>query len=237
MYTKVVFSTVPAAPGKPKAPTVIGKPTTSSISVRLDGGDDGGADITAFVLEMDEGKLCVPETEQVCLRVCVCVCVCVCLRGCFYEYVCASMCLLLTCRHGCFVESCNQLLIAFIHSFFHSLHTQERKASGPSGSFRRLYSGLEPDHVVPDLQPGTLYHFRVLCQNPTGSSDYSDFLRVSTAPVCPAAPAKVECRLGKAKASVVNVRWAQPAYCGGAPVTLYRWVQGVFCVLCVCVFV
>ncbi|CAN7996464.1 unnamed protein product, partial [Ixodes hexagonus] len=87
--------------------------------------------------------------------------------------------------------------------------------------FEEVYAGPERDHVCSGLEPGATYRLRVNCSSAGGVSDFSEVSSVATLPLCPGAcdPPRLH---GKARAISAHLKWAPPAYDGGAPVTEFE---------------
>lgn len=84
--------------------------------------------------------------------------------------------------------------------------------------YKEVYRGLEKEHLVNDLRPGTSYKVRVSCTSRGGTSQFSDVCSLTTLPVCPgqSPPPRLH---GRPKAVTLNLRWSAPEYDGGAPIT------------------
>lgn len=96
----------------------------------------------------------------------------------------------------------------------------------PVPVFKTAYQGDGSNKrvVVPGLQAGKTYRFRVNCCNESGNSKFSEPLTISTSPgvpdPCPAPVAKPSSP--KLKTSTVMIKWSAPAQQNGAAVTSYR---------------
>jgi hypothetical protein len=95
---------------------------------------------------------------------------------------------------------------------------QDGKANGyePRGDFLPVYTGLDQEYEVADLQPGHLYHFRVCCNNLGGMSDWSPCSRATTAPNPPLPPTGLN--IAQVTSTVARVEWGHSANNGGAKV-------------------
>ncbi|XP_049774284.1 fibronectin type-III domain-containing protein 3A isoform X1 [Schistocerca cancellata] len=84
--------------------------------------------------------------------------------------------------------------------------------------FERVYTGPELEYVCDRLMPGTTYQARVSCSSAGGCSDYSEPCIVTTEAVCPGqcSPPRLH---GKARATSLALKWSDPEYDGGSPLT------------------
>lgn len=87
--------------------------------------------------------------------------------------------------------------------------------------FECIYTGEGTETDCTELSPGKSYRVRVLCESLGGISDWSEVASVSTEAVCPGIcqPPRL---LGKPKASLLQLKWGNPEFDGGAPVTEFR---------------
>eukprot|EP00045_Choanoeca_perplexa_P016438 m.222947 g.222947 ORF g.222947 m.222947 type:complete len:1185 (+) comp17260_c0_seq2:125-3679(+) len=156
----VEYSTVAAAPNPPPAPKHLGTASKTEIKLGWEVVDDGGATITGFTLERDQGQPAAVQTSS-----------------------------------------------------------GKANAYEPRGAFTEVYTGLEQEHEVTDLQPGHLYHFRVRCANVGGNSEWSACSRATTAPNPPLPPTGLA--IAQVTSTVARVEWGLSANNGGAKVGRY----------------
>lgn len=87
--------------------------------------------------------------------------------------------------------------------------------------FERVYSGNVAEATCEQLNPGTTYQVRVLCEGPGGVSSASDICTVTTEAIVPNSPqTPYYSNLPGPYAAVLQ--WEKPLYQGGAPVTEYE---------------
>ena len=89
------------------------------------------------------------------------------------------------------------------------------------GTFETIYTGKETEANCDRLQPGTVYQVRVSCEGPGGFSMFSEASSITTDAVPPGQPLPPVCGSAPGPYAAV-LRWEQPEYTGGAPVTEYE---------------
>lgn len=88
--------------------------------------------------------------------------------------------------------------------------------------FERIYSGLQPEALCDQLNPGTTYQVRVLCEGPGGMSSPSDTCTVTTEAIVPNPPQTPYYSNPAPGPYAAVLQWEKPLYQGGAPVTEYE---------------
>ncbi|XP_028401891.1 fibronectin type-III domain-containing protein 3A-like [Dendronephthya gigantea] len=95
--------------------------------------------------------------------------------------------------------------------------------SGAGGEFKELYKGLDTTFKIQDLSPGQAYKVRVSCSSSEFKSPWSDATSIKTLPVIPdppTAPRKV--KNSKPQAYAIELEWDAPNYDGGANIATYN---------------
>lgn len=93
--------------------------------------------------------------------------------------------------------------------------------------FERVYSGTAMEAQCEQLNPGTTYQVRVLCEGPGGVSPVSDTCTVTTEAIVPNPP-QTPYYSNQPGPYAAVLQWEKPHYQGGAPVTEYELeVEGV----------
>ncbi|XP_076435428.1 fibronectin type-III domain-containing protein 3A-like [Babylonia areolata] len=235
----VTFGTVPGVPAAPSRPQVKGRVTAHTFALTWDcPKDDGGADITMYVLELDGGH----GYEAV-------------YRGNGREHQCegltpghqyqARVACLSAGGQSQFSDSCAvttesvvpglcsspKLLGKPRSTSLHLRWSQPLNDGGspvtqfavqmisPDQSRREAYRGPGRDCVVAGLMPGQLYLFQVRAFNKVGGGPWSEPLEVTSGAAAPDAPPTPQ--VTPHSPHLVTVTWEEPPG-NGAPVSEYR---------------
>lgn len=88
-------------------------------------------------------------------------------------------------------------------------------------SYETIYTGPDTEAVCDKLAPGTTYQLRVSCESEGGRSNCSDPCTVTTEAICPGKCSNLRLH-GKPRATSLSLKWTEPDYNGGAPVTEFE---------------
>lgn len=86
--------------------------------------------------------------------------------------------------------------------------------------FLRLYNGIGTQFEAKNLEPSTLYQFRVCAVNNAGPSEWSNCVESRTPAAAPAPLSAVKLRTSSATS--LTLQWCRPA-CHGEPITSYNF--------------
>lgn len=94
---------------------------------------------------------------------------------------------------------------------------------GKGGPFHEAYTGLDMEYKFQDLLPGHMYKVRVSCASSGFRSPWSETANIKTLPVIPNPPsAPRELKNYKPQPYTIEVQWDPPSYNGGVNITSYN---------------
>lgn len=242
---EVCYRTLPDRPGQPARPTVKGRIHAHSFKLRWEPPhDQGGADITTYILELSSGSgyetvYTGPETEAVCDKLA---------PGTTYQLrlSCISaggrsnysdLCTVTT-EPVCPGKCTNLRTVGKPRATSLSLKWTEPDHNGGApvteyeldlvdpdqpistiSARHTVYKGRDSECTVSNLQPGNEYSFIVRAVNRVGASPWSDVLSISSGAAAPDIPSPP---ITTPRSPFhVYVEWQEPP-CNGAPLTEYK---------------
>jgi len=238
------YNTLPDRPQAPPKPQIKGKVHSSQFKVTWDPPkDNGGADITSYILEVDDGRgyevaYNNKEREYSCDHL---------LPGHLYRVRVACLSTGGQSEWSEFLAMTTQAVVPGICNApklqgkprANSLHLRwnypeynggaqvtdfEILMSLPDNSTREVYKGRDLDCVVAGLQPGRPYLFQVRAYNKAGVGLWSESLEVVSGPGVPDPPQTLQVHCKSAHSAVIS--WDEPVN-NGATIIGYRleWQQ------------